>query len=283
MCYIVHSICAYCNIVNSYNIVQFAVYTSYNTVHCTLPCCAPARLLCWILASPRARSAAMHSHPKSLDGALIFNRVRRRQPTQPLPLWQGRRRLAAASPRDVKGYSRRVWLVVVGQGVEKIVDVCEEVHVTIRNTWPKCHSGTCLFVSWMACQRTWYTRHQALCREALSIAGCWDGSETQPACCSKADDPHCHDPWKLLHLSITSGRQLVWRWRGTSPWAWGKAGAGNQIAHVFMLVKSPTWRLYVPQRACSEQGGICVLGEVLTGQHVIPGCAQPPVLDAACI
>jgi len=57
----------------------------------------------------------------------------------------------------------------------------------------------------------------------------------------------------------------------------------TEIAHVFMLVKSPTWRLYVPQRACSEQGGICVLGEVLTGQHVIPGGAQPPVLDAACI
>ena len=101
MCYIVHSIYSYCNVVFSYytcyNIVQFVVHISYYIAHCTLPSCAGARLLhqaeslspaccagaraavarllCQAAAaeSPRARSAAMLCHPKSLECALIFN------------------------------------------------------------------------------------------------------------------------------------------------------------------------------------------------------------------
>ena len=114
MCYIVHSICSYCNVVFSYytcyNIVQFVVHIGYYIAHCsdcTLPSCAGARLLhqaeslspaccagaraavarllCQAASaeSPRARSAAMLCQPKSLECALIFNcccLLRRRPP-----------------------------------------------------------------------------------------------------------------------------------------------------------------------------------------------------------
>jgi len=111
VCYIVHSICSYCNVVFSYytcyNIVQFVVHIGYYIAHCTLPSCAGARLLhqaeslspaccagaraavarllCQAASaeSPRARSAAMLCHPKSLECALIFNcccLLRRRPP-----------------------------------------------------------------------------------------------------------------------------------------------------------------------------------------------------------
>ena len=96
----------------------------------------------------------MHSHPKSLAGALIFNQVRRRHCgglRSPLPLWQGRRRLAAASPRDVKGYSRRVWLVVVGQGVEKIVESTTSMFVKKSTVGPSATAEPVfLFLGWLA-------------------------------------------------------------------------------------------------------------------------------------
>jgi len=74
-----------------------------------------------------------------------------RRPTQPLPLWQGRRRLAAASPRDVKGYSRRVWLVVVGQGVEKIVESTTSMFVKKSTVGPSATAEPVfLFLGWLA-------------------------------------------------------------------------------------------------------------------------------------
>jgi len=129
VCYIVHCIYSYCNVVYSYytcyNIVQFIVPIGYYIAHCTLPSCAGARLLRQaesLCFTTRAFSClAMLGHSKSLGCALIFNRGRlrhrrRRRPALVLhhcrPRGRQNRRCLRRSPahhQQQQARDRRRW------------------------------------------------------------------------------------------------------------------------------------------------------------------------------